>query len=477
MGEVARPFGRYVASMEVNKIGVMCRVRETPWSSVQSRIDCMADELFKEFPTRGDVARLSTEELADRLLMSVAGDSLNRHSFLQEVQKQYASDVDVSKAYLAAWAQLATRGYLVEMAQPGWFFLSPAGERQQLKLRQAPPALVPHRVIGARWIVEEELSSGGQGVTSVVRDDRGSRDERFVLKELRSTNAQARRRFAEETRALTALDHPNILRIVDFDADATPPWFVSEYCAGHGLDRAAISDLSVEARLQIFLDVCAALAAAHQKGITHRDIKPENVLLQSSWGPAVLGDFGICWFRDAEDERLTEVHEDIGSSFCRAPELFDGPLSEVKASSDVYCLGKLLYWLVVGKGGRAGRLRAEEFERGEKNLRVIFDDPRYEHINVVLRRMIVEDPALRFNDASEVLAESIRMVELFTKSYAPLAMAPRNCSFCGQGKYHENRRSAASSAEHALREDYRMFECESCGHTLFFRNNDVNAKW
>src|ERR1700756_5647468 len=104
-------------------------------------------DIFDELPTRNDVGGLSATDMANRLLMSLAGDSLNRHNFLLRVQERYGQHDDVSKAYLAAWASLVSRGFLVEKGDPGWFFVSEAGEEEKKRLRLLPPTTSQRRVI------------------------------------------------------------------------------------------------------------------------------------------------------------------------------------------------------------------------------------------------------------------------------------------------------------------------------------------
>ena len=300
----------------------------------------MAD-IFTEFPKASDILGLSIEALADRLLLDLSGTSLQRGNFLNDVERRYQSEF-AAQAFAEAWALLVNRCFLVEWRQPDRFFVSEEAEAEKKRIRARGP-LVParRREVAGRWTVERQLSSGGQGVTSLVHDKESLTQEMFVIKELKIVaDEQARRRFAMEARALQKLKHPNILQIVQFDADSKQPWYVSEYCAGGNLDSAALDAFDIGTRLKMFLEVCSALSAAHRAGITHRDLKPENVLLRSPDGPAVLGDFGICWLAESDSERLTRANEDIGSSFCRAPELFDGPVDKVAPSADVYCLGK-----------------------------------------------------------------------------------------------------------------------------------------
>jgi serine/threonine protein kinase len=435
--------------------------------------------IFDEFPTRDAILGFRPPALAARLLLDLQGDSLNRHNFLLEVNRRYGNDEAVARAFLQAWGILVVQGHLVEKTDSGWFFVSDDAEKEKNRLRVVgTPVPTPRRLVASRWSVVRELSAGGQGVTSVVTDEQSSTGTLYVLKELKNaSNAQAQRRFANEAKALAGLDHPNILKIVAFDAEADHPWYVSEFCQGGGLDRADLAMLDIGTRLRVFEDVCGALAAAHDSGITHRDLKPENILLRSSRGPAVLGDFGICWFLEADEERLTRTHEDIGSSFCRAPELFDGPLENVKPTADVYCLGKLLYWLLVGKGGRAGRVAREDFERGGRNLVTMFKDDRYEHFNILLRRMITENPSERFKDANEVLNLSQHAIELFMSNYQPINRAPSRCTYCGQGRYEQKDEGRGTSTEHALMSTWYFYICDLCGHTLLFRKNAQSNRW
>jgi len=434
--------------------------------------------IFDELPRRDDVLNIATEDLAMRMLRDLKGN-LNRHNYLIGVNSRFGNDEAVEKAFLAAWAYLVRHGYFVERGEPGWFFVSPRGEEEKNKIKIAGlPAPTLRKVVGGRWAVQKELSPGGQGVTSLVKDQTGSSDELFVLKELRRAgDQQARSRFETEVKALDALRHPNILRVFDYNVTDTQPWFVTEYCAGRGLDTVAMEQLDLHTKINIFLDVCRALAAAHSTGITHRDIKPENILLKSSQGPTVLGDFGICWFVESTDDRLTKAHEDIGSSFCRAPELFDGPLNAVAPSSDIYCLGKLLYWLMVGKGGRAGRLRTEEFERSEKNLVTIHGDAKFEHVNELLRKMVAEEPSHRFADAGEVYHAAMEAFDLMENDYQPINRPPERCQYCGRGAYAERARTHGTETELSILQGWRIFECKRCGHTLLFRKNQENARW
>jgi eukaryotic-like serine/threonine-protein kinase len=94
-------------------------------------------------------------------------------------------------------------------------------------------------VYGGRWEHVRNLSGGGQGVTTVVRDRTGVESRECVMKRLKNVESPERlARFKTEVATLERLDHPNVVRYVDADLEAEKPWVVTEYCAGGDLSRA-----------------------------------------------------------------------------------------------------------------------------------------------------------------------------------------------------------------------------------------------
>ncbi len=106
-----------------------------------------------------------------------------------------------------------------------------------------------------------------------------------------------------------------------------------------------------ERTLELLIDIANGLAHAHANGIVHRDIKPANLLLSGAPALPVIADFGICYVVDGD--RMTLTDEAVGPRLFVAPELEDGRAEQVSARSDVYTLGKLLYWLLKGRFGEA----------------------------------------------------------------------------------------------------------------------------
>ena len=161
-------------------------------------------------------------------------------------------------------------------------------------------------------------------------------------------------RFELERQALAMMDHPNIARVID--AGATPtgrPFFVMDLVVGAPIsvycDR---NELSVEARLELFAQVCNAVQHAHTKGIIHRDIKPSNVLVSTHDGRshAKVIDFGIAKAmadRPAGETLFTVDGAMIGTPEYMSPEQAEGSL-DIDTRTDVYSLGVLLYELLTG---------------------------------------------------------------------------------------------------------------------------------
>ena len=214
--------------------------------------------------------------------------------------------------------------------------------------------------------------------------------EPFVLKRLKNPNRLSR--FSREVSAISGLTHPNIVTLIDHNLETDHPYLVTEYCRGGSLDNAQPywQESPVKA-LKVFGQVCSAVAHAHQHNVIHRDIKPANVFLRSPTGPAVLGDFGLCLLEE-EIDRFTQTTEAVGPRLFMAPELEDGRLEGVPKESDVYSLGKLLYWLM-SKGRMFSREKHRELSWDLKghNLDSItgWNDMSMEHVNRLLDLMVV----------------------------------------------------------------------------------------
>ena len=158
-------------------------------------------------------------------------------------------------------------------------------------------------------------------------------------------------RFRAERQILASLNHPNIARLIDAgETEEAQPYLIMEYVHGEPLDRYCDrQQLDIRKRLDIFLQVCAAVEYAHQNLIVHRDLKPANILVTAEGAPKLL-DFGIAKLLDAGDAAsllaLTRMNDRLLTPEYASPEQILG--RTVTTGSDVYALGVVLYELLTG---------------------------------------------------------------------------------------------------------------------------------
>ena len=198
--------------------------------------------------------------------------------------------------------------------------------------------------IGA-WRIGERLGAGGMGeVYKAFRDD-GHYDQTAAMKLIATEREDAAERFARERAILARLEHPNIARLIDGGvAPDGRPFMTIEYVEGIEIDRwAEARSLGLRDRLQLLLQVCAALSHAHARLVLHRDVKPSNVLVTQQ-GRVRLIDFGVAAQLSGEDD--ADLVAPLTPAYS-APEQFNG--ETVSVATDVFALGGLLCALIGGE--------------------------------------------------------------------------------------------------------------------------------
>ncbi len=215
------------------------------------------------------------------------------------------------------------------------------GTAPQLTNLPAGTAIGPYEIVSA-------LARGGAGVVYRARHAVQGDVALKVLYPHLAADASFARRFEREARAMGALQHPNIVRVLDADTNAGQPYLAMQF-ASNGtlrdlLARAAKHQLSIKQALGIARQVALGLHHAHQRGIIHRDIKPGNILFDSDWR-VLIADFGIAHLLD--DARMTQFRASLGTPEYMSPEQGKGEL--VDARSDVYSLGIVLYEMLAGR--------------------------------------------------------------------------------------------------------------------------------
>jgi len=328
-------------------------------------------------------------------------------------------------------------------------------------------------VYGERWEVVKSLPEGGQAHVFLVKDLRGGGETRYVLKRLKNINRIER--FKREIEAIRNLQHENIVRSIDFNLGEGKPYFVTEFCEGGSLAEGEPFWRGFPLRaLELFRQICEGVAHAHRQGIIHRDLKPENIFLRTKEGPAVVGDFGICFVED-DGTRVTLIEEAVGSRLFIAPELEDGRVLEVSSKADTYSLGKLLYWLM--SGGRVfsrERHRERDWDlKGYNHAAPSWWNNIYlEHVNRLLDFMIRPDPGERIV-ADNVLTELAKVTRWVSKEFTPISKEIKQpCVYCGYGHYVLQAKGAQVrnfGFTPVGNPDWRILTCDACGHVQAFR--------
>ena len=198
------------------------------------------------------------------------------------------------------------------------------------------------------------IGRGGMGsVYLAVREDDQFR-RRVAVKAVRPelVGKSAMRRFRNERQTLAALDHPGIVKLLDWGlGDEEVPYLVMEYVEGERIDRFCDErKLPLAERLRLFQAVCAAVHYAHQNLVVHRDLKPTNILVTPEGVPKLL-DFGIAKLLKAEYASqtvgLTRTEMQPMTPEYASPEQILG--RPITTATDVYSLGVLLYRLLAGQ--------------------------------------------------------------------------------------------------------------------------------
>ncbi len=212
----------------------------------------------------------------------------------------------------------------------------------------------------AHYKIVSLLGAGGMGQVYLAEDTKLHR--KVSLKFLTSGLTEDRerlRRFEQEARAASALNHPNILTIHEIGEEAGHKFIATEFIEGETLRERLRSGLDIDDALEVAIQVASALVAAHRATIVHRDIKPENIMIRNDDGLVKVLDFGLAKIRQdqrggvASDSAVTTALVAnttpgvvMGTVAYMSPEQARG--ETVDERTDIWSLGVLLYEMVAG---------------------------------------------------------------------------------------------------------------------------------
>jgi len=262
------------------------------------------------------------------------------------------------------------------------------------------------RKIG-RYRIISELGRGAMGVVYKAEDpnlDRVVALKTIILEKDAEGRAEYHKRFFLEAKAAGKLQHPNIVTVFDFGEVDDVAYLAMELLEGTDLrKRVQQGPVPPAEAIEIGCQMAEALAYAHGRGIVHRDIKPANIMLPDR-GAAKIMDFGLARMRVADHKTSTGIV--LGTPRYMSPEQISG--QPVDQRSDIFSLGIVLWEILTGRRLFSGSEMAQvshsiTYDEHEPPTRVNPDLPAM--LDFVVARALKKDPAVRYQDASEMAAD------------------------------------------------------------------------
>jgi len=288
--------------------------------------------------------------------------------------------------------------------------------------------------------IHSVVGAGGMGEVYRARDTRLQRTVAIkVLPSHLPQNEKLQKRFEQEARAVSALNHPNICTLHDIGSQDGLHYLVMEFLSGETLrDRLRSGALNARKCIEFGIQITQALGAAHEQGVVHRDLKPENIFITKEERIKIL-DFGLAQFSEkviagdvsitATKSKITDAGTIMGTVGYMSPEQVRG--IEVDEKSDLFSVGVILYEALTGK---------RPFERetsAETMTAILREDPEeITKLNpnlppvlaTVIQRCLEKKPELRFHSAHDLafaLQVSTSASEMAHPTLAGTAERPR----------------------------------------------------
>lgn len=369
-----------------------------------------------------------------------------------------------------------------------------------------------------RWEILRELGSGGQGkvyrvcdktrfdlrsireglikavgtfnsiTTHSMRDEQFAIFRRAILDMIAAENPEhhgalkvlhspkdagdadrAHERLKNEITAMSEMDHERLLKIIDHDVDGR--WYVSQFCSKGTLStHPDIFQGDVRGTLEALRPVVDGVSKLHDSGIVHRDIKPQNIFLDTG-NLLVLGDFGLIFFTDNQQTRLSATFENVGSRDWMPGWAQGVRIAEVRPTFDVFSIGKVAWSMISGRP----LLQLWYFDRDAFNIERLFPgDQSMRVANDLFRRCIVENEKDCLENASALLKEMDQALSVLRVGADVVNSGyERACRVCGIGQYRflvdrEPSRTENFGLKPGGTREFKIFGCGHCGHVQLF---------
>ncbi len=311
--------------------------------------------------------------------------------------------------------------------------------------------------------VVSRIGRGGMGEVFLAHDT--SLGRKVALKLLRSdfTRIEERlRRFQQEARAASALNHPNILTIHEIGHDGSLHFMATEYVEGETLrQHLSRARLTVGQTLDVAIQVASALAAAHQAGIIHRDIKPENIMLRTDGNVKVL-DFGLAKLTDPKTidtaaPTLPQVETEpgviMGTVSYMSPEQARG--LTVDTRTDIWSLGVMIYEMAAGRQPFEGETASDVMSLilQKEPLPLAYSWPEVPaELERIVRKALRKDKEERYQTIKDLLIDLRNLRKELELSAEMERSAPPTGRAMSSGQSAAATAHSASSAEYIVTE-------------------------
>jgi len=314
----------------------------------------------------------------------------------------------------------------------------------------------------AHYSIVRKIGAGGMGEVYLAQDKKLDRKVALkILPDEVASNQERMRRFVQEAKAASALNHPNIITIYEIDEIDSRHFIVTEFIDGETLrQRMKHGHSKLNDLLEIAIQAAGALAAAHAAGIIHRDIKPENIMVRRDGYIKVL-DFGLAKLTQPEGsttdtEAPTKALVDtgagtvLGTSYYMSPEQAKG--KRVDARTDLWGLGAVIYEMV------AGHVPFEAETPSEVIGLILNKEPpplaRYDReappeLERIVTKALTKDLEARYQTAKDLLVDLKRLKRQLDLESEIERTVPPEFRTSGSGAAHTGAHALATSQETA----------------------------
>ena len=269
-------------------------------------------------------------------------------------------------------------------------------EPERAPVRNLPPAIGRYEITG-------RLGKGAMGVVYAARD---SMMERTVAIKVMMTDLEddpdTSARFYREARSAGQLVHPNIVTIFDMGVDNGRPFIVMEFLEGETLNKYLLRPeaAAIETKLELMIQICEGLRAAHSHGIVHRDVKPGNLLVRPN-GELKIVDFGIARLASSS---MTASGLIVGTPDYMSPEQARGDNADER--SDIFSAGAVFYFMLTGrKPFAASDLTAVLVKVQREDPLPLRETEAPPFLARIVLRALEKNPADRYQTCAQMIAE------------------------------------------------------------------------